>query len=245
VSRRSSSQSFVDHRTRGPSGAHAGVRLAQNNSQRPRQVRGIADGHGAPAREEQPRVAARRVPRTKEHRRAERGRLQYRVQSSGVKGAPDKGDVRERVQVAEHADPIHEHDVGRATRRVERLDLERLARRPGTDCGQVRRGRLVRRNDQSRTRNALAHRAPRYGASDPDSIKHAAATFFITGTGGPAVYQGRDMLSAHRGMNISTDEFMAVLDDALEALERNGIGQREQEEVLYILYGMRRDIMRV
>jgi hemoglobin len=87
--------------------------------------------------------------------------------------------------------------------------------------------------------------APRYGASDPDSIKHAAATFFITGTGGPAVYQGRDMLSAHRGMNISTDEFMAVLDDALEALERNGIGQREQEEVLYILYGMRRDIMRV
>jgi hemoglobin len=38
---------------------------------------------------------------------------------------------------------------------------------------------------------------------------------------------------------------MAVLDDALDALARNGVGQREQEEVLYILYSMRRDIVRV
>lgn len=87
--------------------------------------------------------------------------------------------------------------------------------------------------------------APRYVESDIPRVKNAAATFFIAGTGGPSVYEGKDMLSAHRGMNIDNDEFMAVLDDAMEALEKNGIGQREKEEVLSILYGMKGDIVHV
>ena len=33
-------------------------------------------------------------------------------------------------------------------------------------------------------------------------------------------------------MHIDSGEFLAVLDDALDALERNEIGQREKEEVL-------------
>ncbi len=79
----------------------------------------------------------------------------------------------------------------------------------------------------------------------PDELKHAAATFFIMGTGGPEVYKGEDMLSAHKGMNISALEFMAVLDDALAALTKNDIGQREQEEVLFVLYSMRADVVLV
>ncbi len=81
--------------------------------------------------------------------------------------------------------------------------------------------------------------------SDVPSMKNAAATFFIAGTGGPDVYQGKDMVSAHKGMNISAAEFMAVLDDSLAALEKNGVGQREQEEVLYILYSLRSQILAV
>lgn len=87
--------------------------------------------------------------------------------------------------------------------------------------------------------------APRYAESDLSSVKHAAATFFITGSGGPAVYEGKDMLSAHRGMNIDNDEFIAVLDDALVALVKNGVGQREREEVLSILYSLKSDIVHV
>jgi hemoglobin len=85
--------------------------------------------------------------------------------------------------------------------------------------------------------------APRFASFDPAKLKHAAATFFITGTGGPALYQGKDMISAHKGMNISPAEFMAVLDDFLDALTKNGIKQREQEEVLYVLYSMRSQIV--
>src|SRR5665647_1692349 len=86
--------------------------------------------------------------------------------------------------------------------------------------------------------NHLANKtiATRFAKSDVPKIKNAAATFFISGTGGPDVYKGMDLLSAHKGMNISAVEFMAVLDDALSALKKNNIGQREQEEVLFVLY---------
>ncbi len=86
----------------------------------------------------------------------------------------------------------------------------------------------------------------RFADVDLPKLKNAAATFFVSATGGPSdAYQGKDMVSAHRGMNISPAEFMAVLDDALLALDKNGIGQREQEEVLYALYGLRSQIVAV
>ena len=95
--------------------------------------------------------------------------------------------------------------------------------------------------------NHLANAAvsPRFAASDASALKNGAATFFIAGTGGPSVYKGKDMLAVHKGMNISATEFMAVLDDALNALEKNNVGQREQEEVLFVLYSMRNDVVLV
>lgn len=85
----------------------------------------------------------------------------------------------------------------------------------------------------------------RFANSDIPAIKETVAEFFITGTGGENLYKGQDMLSAHKGMNISAVEFMAVLDDSLAALEKNNIGQKEQEEVLFTLYSMRKDIILV
>jgi len=85
----------------------------------------------------------------------------------------------------------------------------------------------------------------RFADADPDDLKNGAATFFITGTGGPDVYKGKDMLATHKGMNIDGDEFLAVLDDAMEALDKNNIGQREKEEVLFILYSMMGDVVNV
>ena len=85
----------------------------------------------------------------------------------------------------------------------------------------------------------------RFVNSDIDKLKKTVSEFFITGTGGPSLYKGKDMLTVHKGMNISAIEFVAVLDDSLEAMQKNGIGQREQEEVLFILYSMRNDVILV
>ncbi len=85
----------------------------------------------------------------------------------------------------------------------------------------------------------------RYVNSDVPALKKTVAEFFITGTGGPNVYKGKDMLSVHKGMNISAVEFVAVLDDVVVAMQNAGVGQREQEEVLFVLFSMRSEIILV
>jgi hemoglobin len=71
----------------------------------------------------------------------------------------------------------------------------------------------------------------------------AAAKFFISGTGGPNVYTGKDMIAVHKGMNISSEEFLAVLEDGMKALTKNGVGEAEKQEVLSVLFSMRADVM--
>jgi len=83
----------------------------------------------------------------------------------------------------------------------------------------------------------------RFADSDIPAFKKIAAEFFIAGTGGPDVYQGMDIISAHKGMNISGEEFMAVLEDAMKAMEKNNLGQREKEEVLFVLFSMKDEVM--
>ncbi len=85
----------------------------------------------------------------------------------------------------------------------------------------------------------------RYVNSDRDKVIQLVFEFLCSATGGPQEYTGRDMLTTHRGMNLSEEEFMAVLDDLLTALQSNGIGQREQEELLLANYNLRGDIVRV
>jgi len=95
--------------------------------------------------------------------------------------------------------------------------------------------------------NHLANQAiaNRFCETDIAALKNTAAAFIISGTGGENLYQGKDMLAVHKGMNISAIEFMAVMDDALSALEKNNIAQREQEEMLFILYSMRSQVVMV
>lgn len=42
-----------------------------------------------------------------------------------------------------------------------------------------------------------------FADKDVTQMKHGAATFVISGTGGPNVYEGKDMIATHKGMNIS------------------------------------------
>jgi hemoglobin len=53
------------------------------------------------------------------------------------------------------------------------------------------------------------------------------------------------MRTAHAGMNISEQEFVAALDDILAALDKNGVGPGERQELLSVLYSMKADVVRV
>ena len=85
----------------------------------------------------------------------------------------------------------------------------------------------------------------RFVASDRDDVVRLVSEFLCSATGGPQTYTGKSMLDAHRGMNISEQEYMAVVDDILDALVANDVGQREQEELLMMAYSARHDILRV
>jgi len=80
---------------------------------------------------------------------------------------------------------------------------------------------------------------------DLDHARRMAAEFFCAGCGGPEPYTGRDMLTTHRGMNISEQEYLAVMDDILGALGKHGIDQATQNEVVAILYSLKNEIIRV
>ena len=85
----------------------------------------------------------------------------------------------------------------------------------------------------------------RYADSDPETVIRLVAELMCAGFGGPQKYTGKAMLAAHRGMNINEQEFIAVVDDVLDALAKHNVGQREKDEILCALYSMKAEIVHV
>jgi len=80
---------------------------------------------------------------------------------------------------------------------------------------------------------------------DMDKTKQLVFEFICAGTGGPQAYTGRNMLTAHKGMNISEQEFIAVLDDIMKAMDQNNLGEAEKQDMLAIGYSLKDEIIRV
>ncbi len=76
-------------------------------------------------------------------------------------------------------------------------------------------------------------------------IKHHTVNFFCAGSGGPQSYAGRDMATTHKGMNISEQEFLAVIDDIMAAMDKNNLGEEEKKDVLAILYSLKEQVIRL
>ena len=85
----------------------------------------------------------------------------------------------------------------------------------------------------------------RFQGADTAKLHQLVVEFFGMGSGGPQKYSGRDMKEAHRKMNINEEEFVAVIDDALKALDKNKIDGATKNEVLGILYSLKADIIRL
>ena len=63
------------------------------------------------------------------------------------------------------------------------------------------------------------------------------------GAGGPCQYKGKTMLEAHTGMNITTDEFNALVGDLVAALDFYNVPDKEKNDLLAILGPMQSDIV--
>jgi hemoglobin len=62
-------------------------------------------------------------------------------------------------------------------------------------------------------------------------------------TGGPCEYTGKDMVTTHTGMNITEDEFNALVEDLVKALDELGVQEAEKGELLAALGGMKDQIV--
>lgn len=113
---------------------------------------------------------------------------------------------------------------------------DRLGRRDGI-------ARITRTLIDNHMANPLV--SIRYAASDMAKVEKRVVEFFCAGAGGPETYTGKDMLATHKGMNISEQEFVAVVDDAMAALESNGIDADTRNEVLAILWSLKGQVIRV
>ena len=80
---------------------------------------------------------------------------------------------------------------------------------------------------------------------DMDRLERNVIDFFCAGAGGSETYGGKDLLATHRGMNVSEQEFVAVIDDAMAALTTCGVDASTSNEVLAILWSMKGDVIRV
>ena len=80
---------------------------------------------------------------------------------------------------------------------------------------------------------------------DLEHTKKMAREFFCAGSGGPEPYTGKDMLTAHKGMNISEQEYLAVSDDIVGAMEKNKLSEDTKKDVIAILYSLKGTIIRV
>jgi hemoglobin len=79
--------------------------------------------------------------------------------------------------------------------------------------------------------------------ADEERLAAMLAEQFCDLSGGPCKYSGKDMKSAHEGMNITNAQFNALAEDLQLAMEKNNIPSRTQNKLLAKLAPMQRPIV--
>ncbi|HEY7958372.1 MAG TPA: group 1 truncated hemoglobin [Polyangia bacterium] len=74
-------------------------------------------------------------------------------------------------------------------------------------------------------------------------LKELLVEMICQATGGPCQYTGRDMKTAHAGMNIQPSEFTAVVEDLVSVLDRLHVAAHEQHQLLALLAPTKKDIV--
>ena len=81
-----------------------------------------------------------------------------------------------------------------------------------------------------------------FAKTDIPHLKMELVDQVCAATGGPYTYNGKDMKTAHKGMNINDEQFNALVGDLTHALNDFNIGSREQGELIGALDGLRGDV---
>jgi hemoglobin len=82
-----------------------------------------------------------------------------------------------------------------------------------------------------------------FANADLERLKGHLVNQIGQASGGPQVYTGRDMKTAHAGMGIDEAAFNALVEDLVKALDKFAVGEQEKNELLGLLGPMKGDIV--
>jgi hemoglobin len=83
----------------------------------------------------------------------------------------------------------------------------------------------------------------RFAATDLPKLRQLLIDQVCAATGGPCEYKGKGMEEAHAGMGVTTEEFTALAEDMVKALDAAGVPQAEKDELMGALAGMHDQIV--
>jgi hemoglobin len=84
---------------------------------------------------------------------------------------------------------------------------------------------------------------PHFKPSNQQRVKEQLVEQLCALSGGPCVYKGADMKSAHANLEIKKSDFHALVEVLQESMDAKGIPFRRQNEMLALLAPMNRDII--
>jgi hemoglobin len=79
----------------------------------------------------------------------------------------------------------------------------------------------------------------RFAGANIPRLKGLLVDQICGASGGPCTYAGKDMVAAHKGMNISETEFGALVGDLAKSLDKFKVPEKEKSELLGALGGMK------
>ena len=83
-----------------------------------------------------------------------------------------------------------------------------------------------------------------FAETDLTKFKHLLYTQLCELAGGPCIYDGRDMSTAHAKLPITNAHFNALTEDLYIAFDRVGISYALQNQMIALLAPMQRDIVK-
>ena len=72
-----------------------------------------------------------------------------------------------------------------------------------------------------------------------EALKKHSREFLSAGTGGEVIYTGKDLPTAHKGLQTTEKEFISAVDDILLVLSKHNIDEQTKKDMLYILYSLK------
>ncbi len=83
----------------------------------------------------------------------------------------------------------------------------------------------------------------RFHNTDAAELKRLLVEFVCKATGGPCEYTGRDMKTAHAGMDLVEEEWNALVEDLVGALDKLKVPEAEKGEILAALGPLKGDMV--